>query len=76
MPKVLQINVVANGGGATGRIAEQGDLEGVVKSVEELCAEDRDEMRKRCREYALEHSDRNKNYKKYIDLYEKLLPNI
>jgi glycosyltransferase involved in cell wall biosynthesis len=57
----------------TGRVVEQGDLEGVVKAVEELCAEDRDEMRKRCREYALEHFDRNKNYEKYIDLYKQLL---
>ena len=59
----------------TGRIVEQGDLEGVVKAVEELCAEDREEMRRRCREYAVEHFDRDKNYEKYLDLYEKLLTN-
>ncbi len=57
----------------TGRVVEQGNLEGVVKAIEELCAEDREAMRKRCREYALEHFDRNKNYKKYIELYEQLL---
>ena len=59
----------------TGRVVEQGDLEGVVKAVEELCAEDREEMRKRCREYAIEHFDRDKKYDIYIDLYEKLLTN-
>lgn len=59
----------------TGRVVEQGDIDGVVKAIEELCAEDRNEMRKRCREYALEHFDRNKNYKRYIDLYEQLLTN-
>ena len=59
----------------TGRIVEQGDLEGVVKAVEELCAEDREEMRKRCREYAIEHFDRDKKYDMYLDLYEELLTN-
>ena len=57
----------------TGRVVDQGDLEGVVKAIEELCTEDREVMRKRCREYALEHFDRNKNYEKYINLYEHLL---
>ena len=64
------------GGGATGRIAEQGDLEDVVKSVEELRAEDREQMRERCRKHALEHFERDKTYDKYLDLYEKLSPNI
>lgn len=59
----------------TGRIVEQGDLAGVVKAVEELCDEDREAMRERCREYALEHFDRDKNYERYLDLYEKLLTN-
>ena len=57
----------------TGRVVEQGDVDGVVKAIEELCAEDRDTMRKHCREYALEHFDRDKNYDKYIDLYENII---
>ena len=59
----------------TGRVVEQGDLDGVVKAVEELCAEDRETMRERCRKYALEHFERDKNYKHYLDLYEQLLTN-
>ena len=59
----------------TGRIVEQGDLEGVVKAVEELCAEGREQMRERCRKHALEHFERDKNYDKYLDLYEQLLTN-
>jgi glycosyltransferase involved in cell wall biosynthesis len=59
----------------TGRVVEQGNLEGVVKAIEELCAEDREAMRKRCREYAIEHFDRDKKYDMYLDLYEKLLTN-
>ena len=59
----------------TGRVVEVGDLEGVAKAIEELCAEDRETMRERCRKHALEHFDRDENYGKYIDLYEQILTN-
>lgn len=59
----------------TGRVVEQGDLDGVVKAVEELCAEDREAMRKHCREYAVKHFDRDEKYDMYLDLYEELLTN-
>ena len=59
----------------TGRVVEQGDLDGVIKAVEELCAEDREVLRKRCREHALAHFDREEKYDMYLDLYEKLLTN-
>lgn len=57
----------------TGRVVEQSDVEGIAKAIEELCAEDRGNMRKCCREYALKHFDSNRNYEIYLDLYEKLL---
>ena len=57
----------------TGRVVEQGDLESVVEAIEELCAKDRDEMRKRCREYAVAHFDKRDCFAKYIALYEKLI---
>ena len=59
----------------TGRVVEQGDLGGVVKAVEELCAEDREQMRERCRKHALENFDLDKKYDMYLDLYEQLLTN-
>ena len=59
----------------TGRVVEQGNLEGVAKAIGELCAEDRETMRERCRKHALEHFDRDDNYGKYIDLYEQILTN-
>lgn len=57
----------------TGRVVEQGDLESVVEAIEELCAKDRDEMRERCREYAVAHFDKRDCFAKYIALYEKLI---
>ena len=59
----------------TGRVVAQGDLERVVKAIEELCAEDREAMREHCRKRALEHFERDENYDKYLDLYEQLLTN-
>ena len=57
----------------TGRVVEQGDLNGVVSAVESLCAEDRDQLRKRCREYAVENFDKEQNYLAYLKLYEDIL---
>ena len=57
----------------TGRVVEQGDIEGVAKAIEELCAEDRDAMRTRCREYAVAHFDKQECFKKYLDLYEEII---
>ena len=59
----------------TGRIVEVGDLKGVAKAIEELCAEDRETMRERCRKHALEHFDQDENYNKYLDIYEQILIN-
>lgn len=57
----------------TGRVVEQGDIEGVAKAIEELCAEDRDAMREKCREYAVAYFDKQDCFRQYIDLYEELV---
>jgi glycosyltransferase involved in cell wall biosynthesis len=57
----------------TGRVVEHGDVESVVKAVEELCAEDREAVRDACREYAEVHFDKKECFKKYLELYEKLI---
>ena len=59
----------------TGRVVEQGDIEGIAKAVEELCAEDRAEMRKRCRDYAVKNFNKEDNYTAYLKLYENILNN-
>lgn len=57
----------------TGRVVEQGDIEGVAKAIKELCAEDRVEMRKRCRDYAVKNFNKEDNYTAYLKLYENIL---
>lgn len=57
----------------TGRVVEQGNIEAVAKAIEELCAEDRDAMRTRCREYAVAHFDKQECFKKYLELYEEII---
>ncbi len=59
----------------TGRVVEQGDIEGVAKAIEDLCAEDRVEMRKRCRDYAVKNFNKADNYTAYLKLYENILKN-
>lgn len=56
-----------------GRVVENESVEAAVQAIEELCAEDREAMRERCREYAVAHFDKEDCYLKYIDLYEKLI---
>ena len=60
----------------TGRVVAKGDIEGVVSAIEELCAVERADLQKRCREYALAHFDKNECFKKYVDLYENIINNI
>ena len=57
----------------TGRVVAKGDVEAIVKAIMELSAEDRDVMRECCRDHAEAHFDRMDCFKKYIDLYERLI---
>lgn len=58
-----------------GRVVANESVEAVAEAIEVLCSEDRESMRKRCREYATAHFDKRDCFKKYIDLYEKLTNN-
>lgn len=57
----------------TGRVVGKGDIASLAKAIELLCAEDRETLRKRCREYAVAHFDKQKCFKKYIDLYAEII---
>ena len=61
---------------ATGRIVENGNIEAVVQSIDELCSKDRALLREHCREHAVLHFDRDNSYKQYIALYESLIQNF
>ena len=56
----------------TGFIVEQGDVDGIYTCLQEIRKQGRDAWRKSCREYALEHFDKNSAFKEYIKLYESL----
>ena len=57
----------------TGRVVGKGDIASLAKAIELLCAEDREHLRKRCREYAVAHFDKQECFKRYLELYEKLI---
>jgi glycosyltransferase involved in cell wall biosynthesis len=56
-----------------GRVVENGDIEAIVQAIHELCAENRDNLRNLCREYAVAHLDKNNCFDRYIDLYKKII---
>lgn len=58
---------------STGRVVDKGDIAGLAKAIEELCAENREEIQSVCREYAVAHFDKKECFEKYIELYEKKL---
>ena len=58
---------------STGRVVDKGDIAGLAKAIEELCAENREEIQSVCREYAVVHFDKKECFEKYIELYERKL---
>ena len=58
---------------STGRVVDKGDIAGLAKAIEELCAENREEIQSICREYAVAHFDKKECFEKYIELYERKL---
>ena len=57
----------------TGMVVEQGDVEGIIRSIREL--RQRPINANVCRQRAVEHFDKDKCFEKYIGLYENLLKN-
>lgn len=57
----------------TGRIVEQGDIEGIVKAVNELMALDQEMLSKACRQRAVENFNKDERYQEYINIYEHIL---
>lgn len=57
----------------TGFVVEQGDLDGVVKAIEEVRKYGKEHYSVACRKRAEEHFDKDKCFQKYIDLYKEIL---
>lgn len=56
----------------TGFVVEAGDIDGIVKSMEEIRERGKGYYSEACRNRAVEKFDKNKNFQQYIDLYEDL----
>ena len=55
----------------TGMVVEQGDVEGMIRSIREL--RQRPINANVCRQRAVEHFDKDKCFEEYIRLYESLI---
>ena len=58
---------------ATGIVVEQGDVAGVVRAIEDICAKGKEHYAEACRKRAVENFDKNACFEKYIALYGELL---
>ena len=56
----------------TGRIVEQGDVQGLLSAIREIESAGKQAFLGPCREYALAHFSKEDRYKDYIQLYENL----
>lgn len=57
----------------TGRIVEAGDIKGLSDAIEEILSKGKSNYSDKCRERAVEYYDKDKQYRKYLDLYENLI---
>ena len=57
----------------TGIVVEKDDLNSLLSAILELTREPKERYEVLCRERAIEFFDKNKQYEKYIQLYERLL---
>lgn len=57
----------------TGRIVEQGDIDGLLHAVRDIEELGKDFFTPRCRDYALAHFRKEERYADYLRLYETML---
>ena len=60
----------------TGIVVEQGDMNGLLMAVREVCARGKDFYTDACREKAVRDYNKDVQYGKYIELYQKTLHQI
>jgi len=58
---------------ATGRIVEQGDVDGLLKAVRGIASAGKEAFTHECRNMALRRFSKEDRYQDYFDLYEELL---
>lgn len=57
----------------TGIVVEQGNMDGLLTAIREVCAKGKSFYAKACREKAVSDYNKDVQYGKYIDLYHKIL---
>lgn len=57
----------------TGFVVEQGDIEGVRKSIDKIRTNGKEFYLKACRERAEKHYDKNQRFQEYLELYKEML---
>ena len=58
----------------TGKVVPTGDIESLVKAIEEVCSKPKESYVDACRKHALQY-DESLTYQKYLDIYEAVINN-
>ncbi|MBQ8969409.1 MAG: glycosyltransferase [Bacteroidaceae bacterium] len=56
----------------TGKIVPTGDIESLVKAIEEVCSKPRETYVETCRKHAMQYEE-SLSYQKYLDIYESII---
>lgn len=70
------ISVLIQESDKTGLVVEQGDVNGLIAAIEDLCSRDQEVLRKDCRARAEREFDKNKCFTKYVELYDNLINDL
>ena len=57
----------------TGRVVEQEDLDGLVEAIKSISEKGKDYYKDACRQRAQKLFDKDKCFKEYLNLYERLI---
>lgn len=57
----------------TGYVVEQGDINGLVSAIQEVCKKGKAYYTEKCRQWAEEHFDMNQCFEEYIKLYKEIV---
>ena len=60
---------------ATGCVVEQGDVDSLIKAIDDICSRGKKQYSEACRKYAEQNFDKHTCYERYIELYKEILTN-
>ena len=58
---------------STGFVIDQGDLKGIIRSLQKISEKGRESYRTKCRQRAVDHYNKEDRFQDYVDLYNEIM---